>query len=335
MTGKSDQGSESPRVRDTVYGSLGEVSDAQWQAVADRFDLGRVRRAEPLTEGLFGKNVELESDWGLWVFRGRHRDEVFYRERFFAERIAQAGKVGAPWPYWVDDSHDIFEWTYAVMRHVGGEVVSWDDDRDWRAVASALGRAASGLHAVAFPSPAEWRADSLLVFEGSQHEWFRHRISRLVRDIDDHEPLDDDSRGWLAGILDEAGIDGYQSSLVHRDLTIGNARFSFVRDAVEVSGVFDLQGCQVADPDEDLARSLWQFAIRSQTAARTFLEAYREHRGSRPGERERLLAYVVGDLLVFWAFGRRHGHSWFGDHVTFRSWASAITDSVDELLTYI
>ena len=51
----------------TVYGTLGELSDAQLQTALDRFDLGRLVRTEAFTQGLFGKNVLLV----IWEFAVR------------------------------------------------------------------------------------------------------------------------------------------------------------------------------------------------------------------------------------------------------------------------
>ena len=53
----------------TSYGSLGPLGDDQLQAALDRFGLGRLERAWPLTEGLFGKNIAaigMTTD-GAWV----------------------------------------------------------------------------------------------------------------------------------------------------------------------------------------------------------------------------------------------------------------------------
>ncbi len=175
-----------------TYRLLGEISDSQWQAVADRFELGSVRRATAFMGG-FGNNVELACDTGLWVFSGKISRDAFRRERFFIERIAANTTVGLPWPYHIDDSEELFDWTYAVMRHVGGEVVTWDQDRDWEAVASALGRATAGLHAVTFPAPAQWQDGSLVAFNGSQRERFEGLIAELISKGSQRGLLDDES----------------------------------------------------------------------------------------------------------------------------------------------
>ena len=321
----------------TTYRLLGEISDAQWQAVADRFELGRVRRATAFMEG-FGNNVELACDTGLWVFSGKVSRDTFRREQFFIERIAANSTVGLPWPYHIDESEAIFDWTYAVMRHVGGEVVTWDQDRDWHAVASALGRGAAGLHAVTFPAPAQWQDGSLIAFDGSQRERFEGLVAALISEATQRGLLDDESEQWVREAVAAAQVEGYVPTIVHHDLTRGNAHFNVDGNKVEVSGIFDLKECFVADPDEDLARSLWEFCVEVGTGpSRAFLDAYRAERPVRPGEAARLRAYVLYDLFLIWVEAPHPTHaetpkSGFGNHKTFRSWASGLVEPVERVL---
>jgi aminoglycoside phosphotransferase (APT) family kinase protein len=321
----------------TTYRLLGEISDFQWQAVADRFELGRVRRATVFMQG-GGRNVELECDTGLWVFRGMLSREDASRERFFAERIAERSTVEVSWPYYVDASEDVFDWTYAVMRHVRGEVVTWDGGHDWDTVAAALGRAAAGLHAVTFPARAEWRAGDLVVHDGSQREWFEGRIAGLIRKAVQRELLDGASERWVTAAVAAANVEGYEPTIVHHDLTRGNVHFAFEGDRTEVTGIFDFYECHVADPDEDLARSLWEFCSeKGAGVARAFLDAYRAERPARPGEAERRRAYVIYDLLQIWEGApvrdwMETPRSGFGDHGTFRAWASRLVEPVERVL---
>lgn len=99
----------------------------------------------------------------------------------------------------------------------------------------------------------------------------------------------------------------------------------------EVTGVFDLDGGFAGDAEEDLARSLWQFARRGR-AAEALLSAYRAERPPSPGSSERLRAYVVCDLLVIWEYGRRERMPWFGDHDSFHSYARSLLRPVEKVL---
>jgi Ser/Thr protein kinase RdoA (MazF antagonist) len=223
------------------------------------------------------------------------------------------------------------------MHHVGGEFVTWDQERDWEAVARALGRAAAGLHAVTFLAPAQWQDDRLVAFNGSQRERFEGLIAELISKGSQRGLLDDESEQWVREAL-AAEVDGYVPTIVHHDLTRNNAHFTFEVDTVEVSGIFDLKECFVADPDEDLARSLWEFCVEvGSGAGRAFLDAYRAERPARAGEAARLRAYVIYDLFLIWVEAPRPyhvetPHSGFGEHKTFRSWALGLVEPVERVL---
>jgi Ser/Thr protein kinase RdoA (MazF antagonist) len=150
--------------------------------------------------------------------------------------------------------------------------------------------------------------------------------------------LDDESEYWVREAVAAAEVEGYVPTVVHHDLTRGNAHFTFAGDRVEVSGIFDLKECFIADPDEDLARSLWEFCVEVGTGAgRAFLDAYRAEHPARAGEATRLRAYVIYDLFLIWVEAPRPDHeetphSGFGKHRTFRSWASGLVEPVERVL---
>ncbi|HYD10403.1 MAG TPA: phosphotransferase [Acidimicrobiales bacterium] len=101
-----------------VYGTLGELSDAQLQAALDRFGLGRLVSAEAFTDGLFGKNVGIVADSGRWVLRGHpwpaHSDEQFRRERFWAASTRAHCDVPVPWPFHIEDDESLLGWPYQL-----------------------------------------------------------------------------------------------------------------------------------------------------------------------------------------------------------------------------
>jgi len=89
---------------------LGAISDAQFQAVADRLALGRFVDAAPITSGLFGQNVFMTTTTGEYVLRGaphwvkrlgektyRPNDRVqFTAEKYFAQQLHEHTKTPVP-----------------------------------------------------------------------------------------------------------------------------------------------------------------------------------------------------------------------------------------------
>jgi hygromycin-B 7''-O-kinase len=327
-----------------TYGSLGEIDDRQLQAALDHFALGTLTAAEPLTNGLFGKNVALGTTSGNWVLRGKPWpagvDDQFRRERFFASTIRAACEVPVPWPYLIEAHSDLFGWPYALMPLLPGTTVDTDgptsSGHDWDAVAGALGRAAARLRAVRFPAFGEWApsSDELSVFAGSAGHWLAHRVERWIRACtDDKRSLADTDVAWLHALVDdvavEIGSDPPEPGYVHHDFKAGNVVVAKVADQTEVSGLFDLGEGLVADPLEDLARCTWDLANRiGPRCSATFLRTYVDPIGATVSW-ERLRAYVVFDLLVIWEFGSRPSNRWFSAP-TFKDWAATMLHRVDE-----
>ena|GEM_PF-5010758 len=100
---------------------LGVLSQRQFQAALDRFDLGELVRAEPIPFGNFGQNVFLTSSEGEYVLRGvPHYPWQFLKERFFTQLLHERTPVPVPWPYMLDSSDDIFGWSYVIMPRMPG-----------------------------------------------------------------------------------------------------------------------------------------------------------------------------------------------------------------------
>ena len=328
-----------------TYGNLGELSDEQLQAAADRFDLGSVRAASPLTDGLFGRNVRLDTDTGAWVLRGNPWpagvDDQYRKERCFARAIHERSSVPAPWPYHVESSAGVLPWPFAVMPYLEGRDHLTPDASTSTArleVARGLGRAAAALRQVTFAACGEWHPDQddVVAFPGTPAEWVATRATAWPpRVATSSQPLDARSQALVeehvaaaTTSLDGGGAD-FQPTLVHHDFRGGNA--SMRRNAkgtYDVSGVFDLQECYVGDPIEDLPRALCELVrTGSPEVGAAFLLAY-----GAPIPRERLRAYVVFDRLVIWEYGRRQGIGWFAADATFAGWVTEVLAGVDEAI---
>jgi hygromycin-B 7''-O-kinase len=328
------------------YGSLGEIDESQLQAVLDRFALGALVAAEPLTIGLFGKNVALTATSGSWVLRGAPWpagvDHQFRRERFFASAIRAGCEVPVPWPYLIEADSTLFGWPYAVMPRLAGVTLDTvgpaKDGHDWEAVAGALGRAAARLRAVPFSAFGEWspERDELSPFEGSASDWLAHRVEWWIRACTDQSrSLADSDVAWLNALVDdvavEIGVGSPEWGYVHHDFKAGNVVVTDIAGCIEVCGLFDLGEGLVADPLEDLARCTWDLANRiGPRCSSTFLDSYVDAVGAALS-RERLRAYVVFDLLVIWEFGSRASNRWFSAP-TFKEWAATMLDRVDEAI---
>ena len=329
-----------------VYGALGALTRDQFQAALDRFDLGQLKGAWPLTDGVFGKNVAIDSSYGAWVLRGdpwpANSDVQLRREAFFAAAIEQRTEIAAPWPYFIESQPGVFPWPYALMKRFEGRVDLSDPKLDWPELARALGRGLAELHRISWPRPGEWqpRTNDVEAFAGDNVNWLRSRIASLLLTADLADVLDDVSRSFVLRMLDRASEDiesgGMETTYVHHDYKPTNV--SLVQPAASqfaLTGVFDLSEGYAGDPLEDLPRGLYYLiTTHRRAAAVAFLSSYRD--ASRRAVRsERVLAYAIFDLLLVWEFGNRPSQRWFESEGSFAEWADPLIADIRHVLACI
>jgi aminoglycoside phosphotransferase (APT) family kinase protein len=313
---------------------LGVLTHAQLQAALDRFGLGELRAAEPAPSGLFGQNVMLTTTRGAWVLRGAPWPAWQLRlERAAAEWIHTRTSVPAPWPYLVEESAELFGWSYALVPRLPGTCLASHaallalPAADRLGVARALGEALAELHRPAWDAIASFDpARGTFAPLGRAHaEGFcAYARGWLARCRAASVATTEADAAWVESLIAaaaEALEVPFAPALLHTDYKENNVVLE--RDAAgswRVTGVFDLQGCCVADGEYDLARFLSAHAVERPELAREFLAAYARVRGLRAGFAERFRLYLVTDRLILWEYGQRN-RVWFPPGLGFRAYA--------------
>ncbi|MEE3952757.1 phosphotransferase [Peribacillus frigoritolerans] len=101
---------------------LGIINDGQLQAMLDKFKLGKLISSEKTANGAMGQTIFVASTEGDFVFKGNPLyDGQLLEEKYFIENIHKRTKVSVPMPYIIDDSGEIFGWSYALMPRLPGE----------------------------------------------------------------------------------------------------------------------------------------------------------------------------------------------------------------------
>jgi hygromycin-B 7''-O-kinase len=322
------------------FGSLGTIPLERLQLAADLHGLGRVLGTEFLG-GTYGNNVGVATENGDWVLRGAIAPiecETLRRERFFARIVHERSSIEAPWPYWIDGSSTIFGWPYALMRRLPGKVLHPALDLNWAVIGRAPGQTAAQLQGIHFPRAGEWRADldDIGSREVSATEWFERRVEELKQRIAPTSwALDATSTALVDGLVADAvpAIGEFEPTYVHGDLGIGNLTGERTSHGFKFTGVFDLGGGFVGDPDEDLATPIWwRLYWGNKATSRALLDSYRIQSPPRPGQAARLPAYVVVSMLANWELGRRRGFAWYGESQRFCDWALPLLDQVDAII---
>lgn len=321
---------------------LGALSQAQFQAALEHFDLGAFVRAEPVPWGLFGQNVFLTSTAGEYVLRGApHYAWQFPKERLFTHLLHQGTPVPVPWPYLVELSDALFGWSYAIMPRLSGlqlgdrELRQGLSAQDRLGIARAMGETLAHAHTLTWPCAGEYDlgTDGIRPLDVPFDEWIIWRLRCLLEEaISLSDRTTDADVAWVEDLITqarEALAVPFEACFVMQDYKEGNV-VALSQDGVwRISGLFDLMEPYFGDGEADLCRSVAVYAEEDVELARAFVRAYvagarRYGRPLRPGFAARFPIYMLLDRLIIWQYGQRHG-VWWERSLTLREWAEPYT----------
>jgi hygromycin-B 7''-O-kinase len=334
---------------------LGAISDAQFEAVAERFGLGRFVSATPIASGLFGQNVFVATTGGEFVLRGaphwvKGRGETewrredrwqFTKERFFARHLHERTKTPVPWPMLHDEASDIFGWPYLVMPRMPGlctderailKILTPDDRRE---VAAALAENLLEMQKLTWDFAGDFDRTSIALepFQGGAMQ--RVVDETLEMAAATAGTLTDDDRAWIAHAATRAlaTSDPAVNAYVHVDYKLNNLTLSKDRGRWRVSGLFDLHEGQFSDGARDIVREACIYLDTEPASAQIFVETYAAGAGRGEFSPDRMALYVINDRLKFWEFFARPDNrpDWL-EGKTFRGWTERYVRGVLDLL---
>jgi aminoglycoside phosphotransferase (APT) family kinase protein len=304
---------------------LGSISDEQLQDALDRFDLGQLLAAEPLTTGLFGQNLLLTASTGDYVFRGAPHwnadgedDWQFPKERYFAGLIHHSdGGLPVAWPYLVETRRDIFGWGFALQPRLDGAPLGHPMHESYSPAEIAeqsreLGRALGMVHKVRVQSAGTYdlAVDAVTPFRVPYSDYVLATVEGLLQrsqiasaattgaDID-----------WARSVLAAArpALEmPFQACVVHLDYGFHNVLFAKRDDHWKVTGVVDWMTAEAGHRECDLARPLaadHQYGVGGRDE---FLGAYYSVQPQLPGFFERFRAFMLWERLLIWEYWQRH-----------------------------
>ena len=326
---------------------LGAISDAQFEAVADRFALGRFVSAAPTTSGLFGQNVFVTTTDGEFVLRGaphwvrgdgegawRREDRwQFTSERWFAQQLHERTKTPVPWPIYHDQADDIFGWPYLVMPKMPGlctderSILKTLAPDDRRGVAVALGENLAEMQNLIWPFAGGFSQTTIELEpypEGPIGMIAREALA-IVRGHG--ERLTKDDVAWIESAIDGAKGDVI-STYVHCDYKFGNLTLLKEDGRWRVSGLFDFHEARFADGALDLVRSACSYLDTEPELAGVLREAY-----GKPLDAGRMMLHILNDRLKIWGYFTQPGVNadWLKGK-TFHGWAQRYVDGILALL---
>ena len=331
---------------------LGAISDAQFQAVADRLALGRFLEAAPTTSGLFGQNVFVTTTKGEFVLRGaphwvkrlgektyRPNDRVqFTAERYFAQQLHEHTNAPVPWPMLHDQASDILGWPYLVMPKMPGQcfnernILKLLSAEDRHGVARALGDMLAEMQRLTSPFAGNFDVDTveLTPFAGGNTGYVIDETRDAVAAADANGVMTADDLAWIdAAERSARGAGERANTYVHCDYKLNNLTVDRDGDGWRVTGLFDLQEARFGDGALDLVRQACSYRDTEPALARVFVEAYFERVARDPDIKELLPLYLINDRMKFWTFFTNPASpaAWTKGR-TFRGWAEPYLDAM-------
>jgi hygromycin-B 7''-O-kinase len=326
---------------EAVYSQrLGALTPQQFQTALARFGLGTFVQAAPVSQGLFGQNVYVQSSQGDYVLRGApHFPWQFPKERFGATLLHKRTQVPVAYPYMLDPSTEIFGWPYLLMPRLHGRSAADHTlgDAEQLDIARALGQNLAHLHQLTWPFSGEYNlaSDTIQPFDEGFARWIvadtrqwlaKARTNGLATTADDAV--------WTEHVIAQA-----QSALeraflpcfVMNDYNPGNVLVERIDGTWHVSGLFDLMEYYFGNGEADLMRLIAIYLERDQQhgveLAHTFASRYLAQNRPRQSFRERYAFFVLRDRLIAWEYGTRPRVNWFPHEPSFRDYAEPFTMS--------
>jgi hygromycin-B 7''-O-kinase len=261
---------------------LGSLSEQQFQAALDRFQLGQLISAEPVRFGNMGQHVFLTGTQGNFVLRGAPLDATqFPCERWFMQQLHEHTRVPVPWPYLLDRHRDIFGWNYILMPRLPGLSLA-DQQAKQRlspqarqSIARALGETLAELHHLTWPYVGDYdlARDGIKPLEQDyadcQVAHVHRALAACVRATARTTPADIE---WVEEVIAQAQDalhEPFQPCCVHGDYQESNVLVEESDGQWRVSGVFDLYP-GFKDPESDLSRPLAAYLNERPDLAQEF-----------------------------------------------------------------
>ncbi|WP_307719730.1 phosphotransferase family protein [Paenibacillus thiaminolyticus] len=347
---------EVQRLTTTVFfasKSLGALTDSQLQRMLDRFGLGRLLRSAPTEHGVMKQTLFITSTAGEFVLKGNPLyPGQWEEEAYFIRHLHANTGLKVPYPYLIDESDDIFGWSYALMPRLPGRHIHDPEllhHEDACAIAAALGRALLALHGWKAEHPGEFDPDSghIRPFAGSYTTWLYGTIRYWLDDAANYSVMTDQDKNWVEQLLEnaQATMDRLDSpSFVMGDFKPENVLVQQTDRGWEVSGVIDFTTSYFGDAAADLPKLTALYLERGEEEeAASFLSAYVQG-SSFAGDRgllqehglddfvERFRIHMLHQRLLRWGCAHAMKQIPWDPALSFSAWAEPYTEAAARLL---
>ncbi|MBE0336949.1 phosphotransferase family protein [Paenibacillus sp. 23TSA30-6] len=326
----------------TIYFSsnrLGEVADDQLQRMLDRFDLGRLISSGKTAEGVMGQTLYISSTAGQFVLKGNPLFQgQWAEEQFIVEQLHTRTQIPVPAPYLVDETEDIFGWSYSIMPCLDGQHIHTPELQarltppDQQQMAEMLAIVLLELHSWKVEDSGELDTSSLAIrpFDVSYRVWLYGRIRYWLEDARKYSDISVQDIAWVEGILEgsrQAFDQLNTNTFVMGDFKPQNFLVKNGDGGWKVSGLFDFTTAYFGDGVADLPKiTIMYLENGEEELARRFLTAYLKGMEDKKGFVERFRVHMLYQQILNWGCAKAMKQVTWDDKLSFADWARKFTD---------
>ncbi|MFD9625780.1 aminoglycoside phosphotransferase family protein [Peribacillus muralis] len=324
---------------------LGIIHDDQLQSMLDKYNLGKMISTRKTANGAMGQTLFVSSTEGDFVFKGNPLyTGQFGEEKFFVENLKKRTNVSVPMPYIVDNSQEIFEWSYTLMPRLQGEHLnsehlknSLDLDDKYR-IAELIAETLSEFHA--------WKADGfgelnlekfdIIPFKGTYASWLYNRIMFWLEDAKKYSKITSEDFDWVNSLLygsQDAFVDFSSPTFVMGDFKPENFLIYSEVSRWEISGVFDFTNSYFADPISDLIKMIIFYLNNDESEiAKHLVSVYCSELEEKEDIKKRIKVHMLHQRVLDWGCAKAMNMVSWNTELPFSQWAKTYTDSAASLL---
>lgn len=325
---------------------LGVVTNQQLQLMLNRFNLGNLISSEKTSKGVGYQTMFVRSSLGEYVLKGNPLFEgQFIEEKFYVENLLRQTKLPVPVPYLIDESEDIFGWSYSVMPRLPGRHINEPEfeaklsGKDKKQIAELLARSLSELHHWNVEVYGEYdsKHQNIRRFEGSYKTWLYNRIRYWLEDAKKYSVITTEDTEWVENLLtaSEEIFDGLRSpTFVMGDFKAENILVQDNSEGWLLSGIFDFTAGYFGDGIADLQRMIAMYLDNGEEElAKHFISVYFNHSEAKEAFLERFRIHMLYQRVLDWGCAKAINNVTWDNSLSFSQWAEKYTESAALLLS--
>ncbi|MFS0780583.1 phosphotransferase family protein [Bacillus sp. 1P06AnD] len=324
-------------------GQLGDIKDGQIQNMLDQYGYGNLISFRKTSQGAMEQTLHIESSRGSFILKGNPLyPGQLAEEKFFIDQIAKRTNIPVPTPYIIDETKNIFEWSYSIMPCLPGShldsarIQESICGKDSIQLAELLAETLTILHSWKSEVFGEWDTTEGHVkpFSESYPDWLFSRVKHWLKDAEKYSVIKLEDYRWVEEMLESsrAVFTTFESpTFVMGDFKPGN--FLVARDTRwKISGVFDFTNAYFADPLSDLAKmAIHYWDHQKGDEAAHFIQLYTRNNAIKENERIRLHIHLLHQRVLDWGCAHAIGAVTWEKQLSFSDWMKRYIDKTERL----